>query len=67
MKFVITISDVAEDDLASIMDYIAMDSPSRAETYVDELLDAIRTLSAMPNRCPVSPESHGGGFRRSIT
>lgn len=62
MKYFLTISEMAEDDLASIMDYIAMDSHLRAEAYVDELLDAIRTLSHMPKRCPIAPESRGKSY-----
>ena len=59
MKYALHITQQGEADLDEIMDYIAMDAPLRAESFVDELLDKIRSLSAMPTRCPVAPETVG--------
>jgi toxin ParE1/3/4 len=62
MKFRILLTDEARNDLDGIMDYIALDAPRRAESYVDELLDEIRSLEFMPKRCAIAPESGRRGY-----
>lgn len=62
MNYNILITDEALKDLGEIMDYIALDAPDRAASYVDELLDKIRSLKTMPKRCAVAPESGRRGY-----
>ena len=57
MSFSIQLTDTAYHDLDAIMDYIALDNPVRAESFVDELLDKIRSLTRSPKRCPIAPEN----------
>lgn len=61
-RFNILLTDEARKDLDDIMAYIALDAPRRAETYVDELLNEIRSLTSMPKRCAVAPESGRRGY-----
>lgn len=42
------LSPLAELDLIEIGDYIAKDNPSRAASFVDELLDQARKIARMP-------------------
>jgi len=62
MDYRILITDAATQDLDDIMGYIALDNPSRAASYIDELLDEIRSLKTMPKRCAVAPESGRHGY-----
>ncbi len=62
MNYRILLTDEASKDLGDIMDYIALDAPRRAEGFVDELLDEIRSLKTMPKRCAVAPESGRRGY-----
>ena len=61
-RYRILLTDEAHKDLDDIMAYIALDAPRRAETYVDELLNEIRSLASMPKRCAVAPESGRRGY-----
>lgn len=49
----VVISDMADADIESIGDYIALDSPDRAVTYTDELRDACLGLGDAPLRFAV--------------
>lgn len=62
MQYRIVITDEASQDLDEIMDYIAIDNLVRAESFVDELLDEIRSLKTLARRCPVAPESGRRGY-----
>ena len=53
----IYITRSAEADLAQIWDYIAADSPERAEQFVSRLEQELARLEAMPLRCAVIPEA----------
>ncbi|MGE4351477.1 MAG: type II toxin-antitoxin system RelE/ParE family toxin [Bdellovibrionales bacterium] len=59
MKFAIKITNEASADLDGVFEYIFSKSPVQAEKFVDALLGKVRTLSSMPKRCPVAPESYG--------
>jgi len=63
IKYKLQLTDTAFNDLDDIMDYIALDAPVRAETYVDKLLDKIRILKNMPKRCALAPESGRRGYK----
>jgi plasmid stabilization system protein ParE len=49
-------AQAAWDDLERIADYIALDSPSYAGAFVQELIEASRSLAQMAERGRVVPE-----------
>ena len=52
MKRQLVISAEAQRDLLRIRDYIADDNPSRAETYLDELLGRCVAIADFPFAAP---------------
>ncbi len=62
MKVVLT--DSAKFDLQDIADYIAKDSPRRALTFTDELLDAAEALGEFSKAYPLVPRYEHQGYRR---
>lgn len=56
---------VAQDDLTSILEFIAKDSPSRAITFVDRLDERIGRLEHHPllGRIPRHPKLREYGYR----
>jgi plasmid stabilization system protein ParE len=62
---IVIITDEAEVDLEEIGDYIARNSPRRAVSFVDELVDRCERLVSMHNSFPfVSGHEHTGVRRR---
>ena len=64
-KYTIRYLPVAVDDLISIFDWIAQDSPARAATFVELLDKRIGTLAAHPfiGRIPKDEKLHKFGYR----
>jgi len=60
----VVITDAAEADLDVIADFIALDSPRRAATFVRELLDAALRLGDYPTAYPFVPGYEDRGVRR---
>ena len=54
----------AEADLEHIGDYIALDNPRRAMTFVAELIDRCERLADMPRAYPLVPRYQSSGVRR---
>ena len=54
----------AEHDLERIGDYIALDSPARARTFVLELLQCCQSLADMAKAFPLVPRYEHHGIRR---
>lgn len=54
----------AELDLEHIGDYIAVDNPVRAESFVRELLERCHALADMPRAFPLVPRYEHTGVRR---
>jgi plasmid stabilization system protein ParE len=54
----------AAADLKDIFDYIAEDSPGRAETFMAELQRVALDLAAFPLAWPLVPRYEGFGYRR---
>jgi plasmid stabilization system protein ParE len=56
----------AKSDLAEISDYIAADSPTRAVSSINEIIDAGDAIADMPRAFPLSRALNiapfGGGF-----
>lgn len=55
-------SDAAAADLESIVEYIALDSPSAALTVLDQLHSRAKALESMPRRGRVVPELYRQGI-----
>lgn len=54
----------AEQDLERIADYIAMDNPPRAVSFLEELREKCLALADMPERFPLVPRYEASGIRR---
>ncbi|TSA19545.1 type II toxin-antitoxin system RelE/ParE family toxin [bacterium] len=56
---------IAQDDLASIFDFIAQDSPNRALSFVDKLDERVGLLERHPSlgRVPRHPKLREYGYR----
>jgi len=56
---------VAQDDLRSILDFIAQDKPSRASSFIEELDTKIGLLEEQPllGRTPRHPKLREYGYR----
>jgi plasmid stabilization system protein ParE len=59
MIYRVEFADQAKSDLFDIYEWIAADSPVNAAQWVSTLEDAVLTLDASPERCPVAPENVG--------
>jgi len=64
-KFSIRYLPVAQDDLLSIYDFIALDSPNRALAFVDKIDEKIRALEHHPSlgRIPRHAKLREYGYR----
>lgn len=50
----VILTEEANNDLVSIIEYIAQDNPKRAKTYITDLLSkADNTISTFPFSCPL--------------
>ena len=67
-KFIVEITPSAEADIAEIWDYIAQDSPAKAETFILALEEQIASLEKFPERCSRTPENEilGTSYRHLI-
>lgn len=61
---IVLITNEAREDLDRIAGYIAQDNPVRAVSFVQELLEGCRSLSAMPHAFPLVPRHAASGIRR---
>ena len=62
MKVVLT--EEARSDLEQIADYIARNSPARAESFILELIAKARQLGELPSGFPLVPRYEHLGIRR---
>lgn len=65
MKRVI-FTDAAEEELEAIGDYIAVDNPTRAATFIQELRERCLSLPDMPKRFPLLRRYRSSGIRRRV-
>ena len=63
---IVVLSDNAEADLESVGDFIALDSPDRAVTYVLELREACDHLGDMPRAFPLLDRHRRSGVRKRV-
>ena len=57
MRRKVVLTPTAEANLDEILRVIALDNPSAARRFVAGLRGKIKTLAAMPKRCPLAPEN----------
>ncbi len=57
MKYRVEITSEAESELKEAYLWIHAASPANATRWRQRLLDAVRSLSQHPTRCPLAPES----------
>jgi toxin ParE1/3/4 len=64
-KYTVRYLPAAEEDLLSILEYIARDSPRRAEAFVDKVDKRIRILETFPfaGRIPLHQNLKESGYR----
>lgn len=65
VKFTLRYLPIAQDDLVSIFDFIAQDSPSRALSFIEKLDERIVLLEQHPllGRIPRHPKLREYGYR----
>jgi toxin ParE1/3/4 len=56
----------AQADLEEISDYIKTDNPTRAVSFVNEIVDAGEAISDMPRSFPLVPRLEQRGIRRRM-
>lgn len=56
-------TDRAEDDLENIADYIAIDNPARAVSFVQEIRNRCQRIANAPQGYPLAPE-YGENVRK---
>ncbi|MCJ2045517.1 type II toxin-antitoxin system RelE/ParE family toxin [Methylobacterium sp. J-078] len=61
---IVRITDAAEADLERIGDFIALDNPDRALSFVNEILDRCLRLADAPRGFPLVPRYERSGVRR---
>lgn len=61
---IVYLSAEAEQDLERIADYIALDNPARAVSFLQELRSKCLALADMPERFPLVPRYEASGVRR---
>jgi plasmid stabilization system protein ParE len=57
MVYRIEITDTADADVESALQWIARDSPENAARWKEGLIEKIATLEHNPDRCPIAPEN----------
>lgn len=62
----VVLTSEARDDLERIGDYIAQDNPTRARSFVNELIEKVRSIGDMPLAFPLVPRYAHLGIRRRV-
>jgi toxin ParE1/3/4 len=63
---IVVLTTLAEADLEHIGDTIAVDSPARALSFIQELRDRCETLAQFPKAYPLVPRYEDRGVRRRV-
>jgi len=68
IRFAVSFSKKAEEDLEEIWSFIAADSPDNATKFVLSLEKQVESLGRIPERCPLIPENASlrGKYRHLI-
>ena len=62
MVYKVSLTAPAEADVQAAFEHIQAQAPARAERWLTGLFQAIYSLSEMPERCPLIPESPALGL-----
>jgi toxin ParE1/3/4 len=57
MKYHVVLLSKAESDLNAAADWIAKQSPSAADRWLDQFVEALLSLEIGPQRCGLAPEN----------
>ena len=57
MAYTVEITEPAARNIEEAFEWLHAESPAAAERWIDGLLATIHTLTRLPLRCPVAPES----------
>lgn len=60
----VIITESAKSDLEEIADFIAINNPQRAISFIDELVERCESLADMPRAFPLVPRYEHYGYRR---
>ena len=63
---IVVITDEAEADLERVGDFIALDNPLRALSFVRELRERCERLAEIPEGFPLVPRYESSGVRRRV-
>ena len=66
MAFQVRVTEIANDDLAALVRFIARDNPSAAERFGSELLEKLKPLREQPLLGRVVPERADPSLREII-
>ncbi|MFQ5950352.1 MAG: type II toxin-antitoxin system RelE/ParE family toxin, partial [Nitrospiria bacterium] len=61
-KYEVIWSDIAENDLKNIIQYVAVDDPSNAFKILKKIKEKTSSLYHSPKRCRIVPELHDHGI-----
>ena len=62
----VVITDEAYSDLAAIMDFVGLQNPHRALSFVDELIERCKALGNMPLAFPIVGRYRAHDVRRCV-
>lgn len=62
MTYKVVVSPDAERDFDTLFRFVALDNPAAARAFVAGLRKRLKTLTAMPKRCPRAPEDRLDGL-----
>jgi toxin ParE1/3/4 len=63
---IVVLTEEAEGALESIGDYIALDNPGQAITFLEEIVERCEQLAEMPHAYPLVPRYEYSGVRRRV-
>jgi toxin ParE1/3/4 len=66
MAFQVRVTEIANDDLAALVRFIARDNPSAAERFASALIEKLKLLREQPLLGRVVPERADPGLREII-
>jgi plasmid stabilization system protein ParE len=66
MAFLVRVTEIANDDLAALVRFIARDNPPAAERFGSELLEKLKLLQEQPLLGRVVPERANPNLREII-